>query len=289
MKRNIGICLLAVLALAALSCSEDGGKPAETTADAGTAAVQSTGTETEEIDYNALSFLERLKYSNAQIADNLPELSLGGETFKIWLRSEAANPTMSSEETGEVLDDASYAQKRSVEERFDVVIEYDHYAGEWTSSMKRFYSNIMSGDYFADIVENWNATTASSISQGYYMDISGYDVIDIEKPWYFRDEIESGTYRGSFYSVIGFMNPKVVFGDMTCTISTRIWQPPTIWTICIRSFATATGRWTMSWRSAVTSTATPTATTRSISATCSALSTIRSTAGITALHSWVSR
>lgn len=216
MKRyRIAAILLAAAAMMAVSCSDEAKQPVQTE-NTDTPTVQDTVAETE-VDFSQLSFLERLKYSNAQIPDNLPDVSYGGEEFVIWLRSDPKDPSMAEAENGEVFNDASYAQKRTVEERFDLNITYVHYAGEWGESMERFHSNIMSGDYFTDLLENWNATTASSISQGFYLDISGYDALDITKPWYFEDEIKSGSYYGKMYSAIGFMNPDVVFGEMTCT------------------------------------------------------------------------
>lgn len=207
--------IFVLAALLAVSCGNDAPTPDVTETTASTPVTDVS--ETEAIDFSSMSFLERIQYSNAQLKDNLPDVQYNGDTFTIWVRCSDSNPVMASEENGEIFNDASYAQKRTIEERFNLAVEYFCYAGEWTSAMKMFNSNLMSGDYFADLVENWNAVTAGCIVKGYYMDISGFDVIDPSKPWYFADEMDSSAYCGKIYSAVGFMNPKTVFDEFTCT------------------------------------------------------------------------
>lgn len=214
MKKQLPIIIAAALcALMAASCSDE----AETTQTTDTQAPADTVSSGEAIDFSSMTFLEKLKYSSAQLDDKLPEKNYDGDTFTVWVRATVKESPMASEEDGEISNDASYGQKRTIEERFNLNIEYVNYAeGGWDVAMKSFNSSLMAGDYFADLVENWNATTAASIAQGFYLDISDQECIDTSMPWYFADEMETAAYLGRQYSAVGFMNPKTVFGEMTC-------------------------------------------------------------------------
>ena len=213
-KANAVYAALALLcALTAVSCADEAKTPVETGTQS--PAEQTTSADTA-IDFSSMSFLEKMQYSNAQLDDKLPEKDYGGETFTVWIRASDTEHVMATEENGEIFNDASYGQKRTIEERFGLNLNYFNYGGDWTESMKRFNTSLMSGDYFADLVENWNATTPSSIAQGFYLDISGQSAIDTSMPWYFADEMETAAYLGKQYSAVGFMNPKTVFNEITC-------------------------------------------------------------------------
>ena len=215
MKRQSIALLLAILSLAAVSCQSGDVESKDTEASVTDSTVV---TEAESVDFSQMSFLERIRYSNGQIFDDLPDVSYNGETFTIWLKSLNPSLYMATEENGEVLNDASYSQKRTIEERFDLNIEYFCYADGWDTGMKMFNNSLMAGDYFADIVENWNCTTANSIAQGFFMDLSTFESIDTDKPWYFQDDVKNSAYKGHIYTVTGFMNPRSVMGAMTCTV-----------------------------------------------------------------------
>ena len=216
MKRRNTALFLAILSLAMVSCkSADPDKETTQVSVSDSAAVTQ---QEEEVDFSQMSFLERIRYSNAQISDDLPKETYGGETFTVWLKSPNPSTYMATEENGEVLNDASYSQKRTIEERFDLNIEYFCYADGWDTGMKMFTSNLMAGDYFADIVENWNCTTANSIAQGFFQDLSGYSSINTDKPWYFQDDVQSSSYKGHIYTLTGFMNTRNAVGRMTCTL-----------------------------------------------------------------------
>lgn len=215
MKKTNTAILLTILSLAIVSCQGNNEKPEDTE---DTVLDSVTTAETDNMDYSEMSFLERIQYSNSLVPDNLPDTSYNGETFTIWLKSPEPNVHMATEENGEKLNDASYAQKRTIEERFDLNIEYFNYANDWGTGTSMINNNLKSGDYFADIVENWSFTTASLIAQGYYQDLSEYSYIDIEKPWYFQQDVENSSYKGHIYSILGFMNPIWVMDRMTCTL-----------------------------------------------------------------------
>ncbi|MCQ2432607.1 MAG: hypothetical protein MJ175_08395 [Clostridia bacterium] len=211
MKRcSLLLALIPLLLTAATACGTEAPAPAPETQKA-PEAVDTSATDTP-TDYTEMSFLERMKYSSANIADNLPETSFDGKTVKIWVR-DCGEGHLASEQDGENLNDATYAQKRAVEERFNVKIEYLDWAEstDWGVSHKLLNTNLLSGDYFADIVENWNTGTSTYTSQGFYEDLTNFSCIDTTKPWFFGSEMQMYAYRGHYYIATGFMNTSRVF------------------------------------------------------------------------------
>ncbi|MGN1345563.1 MAG: hypothetical protein ACI4V1_02155 [Eubacteriales bacterium] len=217
-KRRFAI-LLAALMLASLpSCSGSDGESPETGTkqDASSETDAAARTDANDVDFSSMSFIERIRHTTSAIDDNLPEKSYDGASFKIY----SSNTSMPEELTGEALNDAQYTQKTTIEERFDVKVEYilSEWVNNWDGYVGGMQALFFAGDYFADLIQNWNTSTAGFVTQNFYTDLSQFSCIDTSKPWFFGDEMELYSYQGHMYVATGFMNTENVFNGMTAIL-----------------------------------------------------------------------
>lgn len=251
MSKKLITLLLAMLLLSStVACS--GGETAETSAADNTSSAETaaeTKEDANEVDFSSMSFIERIKHTNSSIADNLPDKSYGGATFKIY----SSNTIMPDELTGEALNDAQYAQKTTIEERFDVKVEYiqSEWVNNWDGYVGGMQALFFAGDYFADIIQNWNTSTAGFVTQGFYTDLSQFDSIDTSKPWYFGDEMELYSYKGHMYVATGFMNTENVFNGMNAILYNK--TIGTQYNIENLYDVVRDGRWTLDYVTTLTS------------------------------------
>lgn len=215
MKRIAALLIALVIAGSAVSCSEVA--DADDTGNAAgkeTAADNSTSSEDEAINFADMDFIERIKHMGSAIEDNIPVNDYQGRTVIIY---GALN--MGTELDGETLNDAQYYQKMAIEERYNVKIEYVEPGwSDFDQYVSGINSYFLAGEYFADIIQNWNTATAGFIRSGYYKDLSGFDYIDLTKPWFFGDEMNTYTISGHTFIATGFMNTAAVFNAMNAVI-----------------------------------------------------------------------
>ena len=115
---RIGSLLLALLLLLCSCASKPEETPQGTSETPSPEATADSGESADGIDFSALSFIDRVKYANAAVSDNLPENDYGGKTLLVY----GVTMPFPDEMNGELVNDAQYAQKLAVEDRFNVEI-----------------------------------------------------------------------------------------------------------------------------------------------------------------------
>ena len=121
---RIRLLCAALAALLLTSCTHAPLVPAVTGSPSEAPAPETTadsGEDADGIDFSALSFIDRVKYANAAVSDNLPENDYGGKTLLVY----GVTMPFPDEMNGELVNDAQYAQKLAVEDRFNVEIRYN--------------------------------------------------------------------------------------------------------------------------------------------------------------------
>ena len=204
---RIGSLLLALLLLLGSCASKPEETPQGTSAEPAPETTADSGEDADGIDFSALSFIDRVKYANAAVSDNLPENDYGGKTLLVY----GVTMPFPDEMNGELVNDAQYAQKLAVEDRFNVEIRYNKSEfTDWDQYVNSVRGFFMAGDHFTDLMINWNTSTAGFVVQGFFEDLSKYEVIDTTKPWYFGDEMELYGYNGHEYVATGMMEATVM-------------------------------------------------------------------------------
>lgn len=186
MKRTISATLLLSLLLSA-SMTACGGS--ETTNPNESAPV--TEPETEAVETEAII--------------PLPEIDYGGANYKILTAAEQWQGFYNAEQTGDSIDDAVYARNRSVEERYNIALDYVvyHGLGAGTKDVKTaLTASVMGGTAEFDLMVGTVSYTTPNISDNLFMDLNQSGV-DFTQPWWYRDinaELEIG---GRLYVAAG--------------------------------------------------------------------------------------
>ena len=182
--RAAAFCLAALLSCAAfMSCGEtaDAGQPSATAAQDG---QLSESTETEPVD----------------IYDpGLPEADYGGETFTFHIRGTGepgfwdVADVWAEDLNGEALNDAIYSRNSFIEEKYNVKIEqsYDGDAGrssgDYQSKVKKL---IQAGEPIDALIGSGYAVGSFAVN-GMLDELGQINYIDLTKPWWDRNSVES--------------------------------------------------------------------------------------------------
>lgn len=210
-KKTVSLMLALLTASSAFaSCGNDPDEVTDSPAPVNEAEIEETGEET--VDFQSLSFVERMKYTSAGIDDGLPEKDYEGRTFVIYgITDNAAE--WPDEITGEPVNDAKVAQLRTIEERFNIdLIPEKRMSGDWDTELKNVDSLFMAGDPSSmELYCIWNTSAAGLTAKRYFLDMSDLTYMDLEKPWFFRDEMLSYGYGGKYWLATGFMDTAAIF------------------------------------------------------------------------------
>ena len=193
LKRSAAVLLLCAMLLPALfSCSEskkeDETKPAQNAA----AQQQNAGqTETEEADLYALSAI-------------LPEENFNGALYTILTRASAsahdAMPRFDHDEiTGEPVNDAIYNQVDTVENQYNVKIDY-YPSSKADADMIQAST---SGDTTYKNMIYSNQGLAGLVTQNLFLDMNQLEYIDFSRPWWNDSYKKNLTIAGKTYCGFG--------------------------------------------------------------------------------------
>jgi len=152
--------------LAAVSCGS------ETAGEDTTAPADTTTAETTEDNF---------------VYDDLPEQDFGGAAFNMLTTSWyiAADSIYAESQNGDVLNDALYESRRSVEERFNVEIKLQVEADPTTTLLPGIIHNmVMAGDSTYHLIYNHDVSTVKNALQGDFKNIRGLPNINFDKPWW---------------------------------------------------------------------------------------------------------
>lgn len=123
--------------------------------------------------------------TDTTVRDDLPEKDFGGADMQILTTTwyEATKYIYAAEETGEVINDALFAQRAEVEDRFNVVIECT--ATEDLSGVSNTIHNLaIAGDDTYDLAYNHDLKSINNALKGDFYDLRKVDIIDFDKPWW---------------------------------------------------------------------------------------------------------
>ena len=211
MKRIITASLiLAMLIPFAVSCAETGNTEttisAETEAPVGTEIVECT---TEE---------------DTQLLPGIPDyLRFDGETIKFLYWSDVENPEFFVEnQTGESVNDAIYNRNAMIEEAFGVKLEFTGTPGNF-SNQKNFVNQAInstqSGADAHDFFCGYSMTGATLMCEGVAQNLTNYEIIDFEKPWWPATLISKATIKDGIYFASGDISTNFIYMMYCCTFN----------------------------------------------------------------------
>ena len=176
------VCVLPILA--ACGDAAETGKPAADTTAAPTEAVTEGETE---------------------LLPDLPEVTYDGKEFRIlrWFNGEGHIHTHFEFDVegmnGELLNDALYERNQMIEEQYGVTIS----ALDSAKPSEQVTKDVHAGDCPYQVVSDWPTRLAALSAEGMLRNILNISYIDIEKPWWDHNSIESYTVRGKLFLITG--------------------------------------------------------------------------------------
>lgn len=186
MKRTLASLLAALMLLGSLgACASDDQDSADTTA----AVVDTAVTAPVETE--------------PEFTDNLPEESLNGYEFRMFIRPGYGADLWVEAETGDQLNDAVFARNRAVEERFGIIV---------TSTMSidtngtDCLPTILAGDDAWDLLAPHGRQTFNIVMQGAALDWNLLPHVDLSREWWDQGARENFTIHDKLYAMIGDMS-----------------------------------------------------------------------------------
>lgn len=137
----------------------------------------------------------------------LPEADYAGTDIKILTAAEQWQYLYVAEQTGEAIDDAVFNRNRAVEERYNVKLDYQVYNG-YNAGKEAVRSaltgSVMGGSAEFDLMVGGVSYISSYAAENLYTDLYGFDVLQLDQPWWFADvnaelDLVGHLYLGSGY------------------------------------------------------------------------------------------
>ena len=132
------------------------------------------------------------------VKDDLPsDLDLGGKTVGIMIGdyfNAFLDDLYSPEETGNRLSDAVYRTSKKVQERLNVVLEYNYQTYAWSEMagfQSKVISGILAGDTGFDLLFDVQNYSAQMLEGEYFANFADIGNISLEKPWYNQTVLEN--------------------------------------------------------------------------------------------------
>lgn len=152
--------------------------------------------------------------SREDISDDLPDISFEGAAFTImypnW--STYQHYLVAEGQTGEVMNDAIYKREITVEERFDVQIEWVKIEDQGLSNLK---TSVQADSHEYDLAfTHYSNSLDSFAADSYVVDWNIIPNINFEKPWWNKDSNETLSINGKIFftvSDIMLLDPNATF------------------------------------------------------------------------------
>ena len=197
--KNISRIIIALLILAmtlpmVLSCAETG-STGETTAPAATEAPDSGAAETT---------AEETLFAKSDIPE---DLRFDGTTVKILYWDDVPNLEFFADaQTGEAVNDAIYRRNAKIQEQFGVELEFTGTPGD-NSDMGSFVNvcvnSTQAGADAHDLFCGYSMTGATLMTRGVTQDLTNYEIMEFDKPWWPKSLISKATIRDGIYFASG--------------------------------------------------------------------------------------
>ena len=139
------------------------------------------------------------------ILDTLPKADYDGAKFTILIPLEHTYD-FSEEQNGETVNDLEFERDRTVEELYNVTIQYVAESGQWAAKDTfngLIIQSVMANDGAFDLVDGMIAVTLPLAMEGYFVDLNSLDSIDLSKPWWVGSMVEGLSVSDKLFGICG--------------------------------------------------------------------------------------
>jgi len=135
-----------------------------------------------------------------EISDGLPEIDFGGYNFRINSYADIRDRVFAENDIGEVINDAQYNARKTIEERFNIIISLiesdDSNDGSNFISAKK---SILAGDDAFDLLHAHDITLCTNSLDNIFANLYSVPNLDFTKPWWPKNSVDSLTVLGQMY------------------------------------------------------------------------------------------
>lgn len=196
--KKITALILAMLILA--SCSQN-------TVSDESSAEKATGSESEESSSASDSSSEteiETETETAKLEPELPDVKYEGYTYKVLGWNETIYPTerdlFADDLTGEPMNDSVFQRNLSIENKYGITLQMDFDAlGSYSSYIGKL---IKTNEDNYQIIYSRGIEFGSYVEQGYFQDITKFDYIELDKPWWDKNSVTSLSVGGKAFGAI---------------------------------------------------------------------------------------
>lgn len=211
MKRFIALLLAAMMVLPLFACANNQGDGEESKKPVSSSSSSGSGSTDSDKDESEMTYLEKLLKLRDQVDSGLTDETFGGYTVTIDClhdengRNYTADWIMKEEITSDQINNVLYERHQTIEEKFDVNLNYVYLEGTDSTSTDDYVSirttTIQAGLGEIDIIGVAPWATRLAL-EGIFEDMNELDYLDFSRPWWFTDTINDFTLDG--HSIIAF-------------------------------------------------------------------------------------
>ncbi len=196
MKRATAFIILLSLLLSTAACGDAEGQSDVDDVTQGNTTETSAATDSET--------------DRTSIPDNLPEYNFDGREFTILTINNSNDPIRGNDEqNGELVDDAIYERRRTVEDRFNVVLA-EYIMGDHRETGAEVERSVLAGDDSYDLYAGHAIVSGGPAMNGIFLNWYKVDNVDFTQPWWQQNSVEALTIDGVMPLVPSYMTMSVV-------------------------------------------------------------------------------
>ena len=231
----IAILIIAMMLPAALACAETNTPDVTTEAAITEAPSAEVTTEAEETLF-ALS--------------DIPEdLRFDGEVIKFLYWDDVENPEFFvADQNGEAVNDAIWSRNAKVEEQFGITLEFTGTPGNYNNQkafVNQCINSTQSGADAHDFFCGYSMTGATLMCEGIAQDLTQYEIVEFDKPWWPSSLIDKATIKDGVYFASGDISTNFLYMMYLCVFNKDLYneitqlEPKTLYE------AVDNGEWTL--------------------------------------------
>lgn len=152
---------------------------------------------------------------------DIPEdLQFPDTTIKFLYWKDVERPEFFVEDTnGEAVNDAIYERNLKVQDQFKITLQFDGTPGNFNNQqafVNTCINSTQSGADAHDIFAGYSMTGASLALKGIAQDLTSYDIIEFDKPWWPNSLVEKATLRDKIYFCSGDISTNFLYMMYGC-------------------------------------------------------------------------
>ncbi len=177
------------------------------------------------VDPNVTTGAEDTIFAASSIPD---DLKFPGKTIKFLYWEDVEHDEFFVDDTnGESVNDAIYNRNERVQSQFEITLEFTGTPGNYNNQadfVTTCENSTQSGADAHDFFCGYSMTGATLMTKGLAQDLTNYDIIEFDKPWWPETLISKATIRDSIYFASGDISTNFLYMMYGCFFNKDIFE-----------------------------------------------------------------